>query len=42
MKRLNKYLKRKKAPKKLLFLNKCPVTGGICLNPMCLMGCIEE
>ncbi len=24
------------------FLNKCPVTGGICLNPMCIAGCIEN
>lgn len=24
------------------FLNRCPATGGTCLNPFCAFGCIEE
>jgi hypothetical protein len=24
------------------FLNTCPATGGICMNPLCLIGCIED
>ena len=24
------------------FLNVCSVSGGICLNPVCLIGCIED
>lgn len=24
------------------FAGKCPVTGGICLNPFCAFGCIEN
>ncbi len=23
------------------FLNTCPATGGVCMNPLCLFGCIE-
>lgn len=39
--RLKLYLTVKK-PMSQSFMNKCPATGGICLNPMCLFGCIEE
>lgn len=40
MKKRNiKYFKNKQSIK---FLNTCPVTRGICLNPLCLMGCIEN
>ena len=24
------------------FMNTCPVTGGLCLNPLCAFGCIES
>lgn len=24
------------------FAGKCPVTGGLCLNPMCAFGCIDN
>lgn len=40
-KRTIKYLKRKKTQSST-FLNICPVTGGYCFNPVCIMGCIED
>lgn len=40
MKKRNiKYFKKKQASS---FLNRCPATGGTCLNPLCLIGCIER
>lgn len=24
------------------FAGKCPVTGGTCLNPLCIFGCVER
>ena len=27
---------------KTKFLNTCPVTGGLCANPLCIFGCIEN
>jgi ribosomal protein S12 len=24
------------------FMNTCPVTKGICLNPLCIFGCLER
>lgn len=37
MKNLNKRRKRQKK-----FLKYCKATGGICINPMCALGCIEK
>ena len=35
---------KKKLHKKRLnkFLRKCPTTGGLCMNPFCALGCIED
>jgi len=27
--------------KRKAFASKCPRTGGYCLNPLCMFGCIE-
>ncbi|MEK6884610.1 MAG: hypothetical protein AABY22_33565 [Nanoarchaeota archaeon] len=24
------------------FMNTCPVTNGLCFNPLCMFGCIEN
>lgn len=33
---------KKKNKNKRAFLSKCPVSGGACLNPLCVFGCIER
>lgn len=41
MKKLPRYIKEYKKKQKQSFMNTCPVSRGICLNPLCLFGCIE-